>query len=105
MIVKLNRRQLAKVAASVALTVPAAAGEAVAQSSRSKNAVQRQGAQAFPKGFYWGVATSAYQIEGAANEDGKGKSIWDAYAHTPGKIKDGPTAMSPTITIISTKRT
>jgi beta-glucosidase len=45
----------------------------------------------FPNGFIWGVATSSYQIEGAANDDGRGKSIWDTYAHTPGKIRDGST--------------
>ena len=45
----------------------------------------------FPKGFYWGTATASYQIEGAWKEDGKGLSIWDTYAHTPGKIKNGDT--------------
>ena len=45
----------------------------------------------FPKGFRWGTATSAYQVEGAAHEDGRGPSIWDTFAQTPGRIRDGST--------------
>ncbi len=40
----------------------------------------------FPKNFVWGAATSAYQIEGAWNADGKGPSIWDTFSHKPGKV-------------------
>jgi beta-glucosidase len=47
------------------------------------------GFKAFPKGFLWGSATSAYQIEGAWNEDGKGPSIWDVFCLIPGKVNGG----------------
>lgn len=46
----------------------------------------------FGKDFIFGAATAAFQIEGAWNADGKGPSIWDAFAHTRGKIKTGETA-------------
>jgi beta-glucosidase len=47
--------------------------------------------RSFPDGFLWGTASAAYQIEGAVSEDGRGPSIWDTFAHTPGAIEDGST--------------
>ena len=44
--------------------------------------------QQFPDGFVWGVATSSFQIEGAATADGKGPSIWDEFCRVPGAIAD-----------------
>ncbi|MFJ6567772.1 GH1 family beta-glucosidase [Streptomyces sp. NPDC091292] len=46
---------------------------------------------ALPDDFAWGVATSAYQIEGAVAEDGRSPSIWDTFSHTPGKIDNNDT--------------
>jgi beta-glucosidase len=40
----------------------------------------------FPDGFVWGAGTSSYQVEGAVREDGRGESIWDVFAHTPGRV-------------------
>lgn len=45
----------------------------------------------FPSDFVWGVATAAYQVEGAANEGGRGPSIWDTFSHTPGLSRNGDT--------------
>jgi beta-glucosidase len=46
----------------------------------------------FPPNFLFGTATAAFQIEGSPVADGKGKSIWDVFTHTPGKIRTGENA-------------
>ena len=46
---------------------------------------------AFPSGFLWGTATASYQIEGGVDEGGRGESIWDRFAHTPGRILNDDT--------------
>jgi beta-glucosidase len=56
---------------------------------RSRPAIADDGA--FPPDFVWGASTSSYQIEGAVDEDGRGKSIWDVFSHAPGRVKDGNT--------------
>ena len=50
-----------------------------------------QTARAFPSDFVWGAATAAYQVEGAATEDGRGESIWDRFSATPGNVVNGDT--------------
>jgi beta-glucosidase len=86
MLGKFSRRHLAKLAGFSALgmaTMPAKSDEGAAN-----RAPDREAATRFPNGFVWGTATSAYQIEGAVDEDGRGRAIWDTFAHTPGKIGD-----------------
>jgi beta-glucosidase len=45
----------------------------------------------FPEGFVWGCSTAAYQVEGAAREDGRGPSVWDVFSHTPRRIANNDT--------------
>lgn len=72
----------------------ALAASFTAQQTREQTAwaasPHRSGLQ-FPADFLWGTATSSYQVEGAAQEDGRGISIWDTFAHTPGRIAGNAT--------------
>jgi len=55
------------------------------------NPERDSGRHHFPEDFLWGSATASYQVEGAAQEDGRGPSIWDTFSHTPGKTANGDT--------------
>jgi beta-glucosidase len=84
----LTRRDFTKIGGAFGLSAPSldAAARAASASAPSQEAASRKAERVFPQGFFWGTATSAYQVEGAVNEDGRGVSIWDTFARTPGRI-------------------
>jgi len=88
----LTRRDFAKAAGAAALGMTATPLAGLAQTLAESQPKPVRGLATFPDGFSWGVGTSAFQIEGAVKDDGRGASIWDTYAHTPGKIKNGDNA-------------
>jgi len=58
----------------------------------------------FPSNFLFGTATSAFQIEGSPAADGKGKSIWDVFTHTPGKVRNAENADTACDTYLTPER-
>lgn len=87
----ISRRDIARGAAAASLLCVGGTSAAAQPVPIAESGPARSGELKFPDGFYWGVATAAYQIEGSPDADGKGKSIWDVYAHTPGKMQNGDT--------------
>jgi beta-glucosidase len=81
---KLTRRQFGLGAAAAA----ALAEVGLPKFARADAQPQKR---SFPKGFLWGCATAAYQIEGGARDGGRGPSNWDVFSHTPGKTHNGET--------------
>jgi hypothetical protein len=62
-------------------------------------------AASFPPSFAWGAAAAAYQIEGSADAEGKGPSIWDTFCRIPGAVAGGDTGTSRAITCATSART
>ncbi len=81
---RITRRQFAGAAgaAAVGIALPPSSTFAASQTREQTSS----GRRTFPSGFLWGTATASYQVEGAAAEDGRLPSVWDTFAHTPGKV-------------------
>ncbi len=89
---RLSRRVFGKAMASASAGVAAAgAVDLLGSAVASAQGQARQNFYQFPAGFRWGCATAAYQVEGAAEEDGRGPSIWDTFSHIPGKVHNNET--------------
>ena len=96
MLKELTRRRFLGVsaAAGASAAVAAATAQAASATADGKTEARKSGAGKsglFPKDFAWGAATAAYQVEGAANEDGKGPSVWDVFTKKKGAVFEGHT--------------
>lgn len=83
MVTEITRRAMAPILAGAAVAATASCGPAARKEPHSRQ---------FPPDFVWGVATSAFQIEGALDVDGRGRSIWDVFQSDPAHIVDRSTA-------------
>jgi len=93
----LSRRQFAGITGWSLLGISALPARSSQADPANEDGRHDRGASSgFPSGFLWGTATSSYQIEGAVNEDGRGPSIWDRFAHTRGTISDHSNADTAT---------
>ena len=84
-----RRKFLGVSAASLALASTARGAGKSGDAKRGPGKGDKGGA--FPKDFVWGVATASYQVEGAANEDGRGPSVWDTFSKKKGAVFEGNT--------------
>ncbi len=81
----MDRRNFMAAGLGTGAALAAIPGKAMAAAAMQSDNV------AFPADFLWGCATASYQIEGAVKDDGRGATIWDVFAHTPGRVANGDT--------------
>jgi beta-glucosidase len=86
-----SRRDLMKLASAGALAANTATPAQAQPGSGAPELSRSHAPLGLPRDFVWGTATSAYQIEGAWQDGGRGESIWDRFVRTPGAIRSGDT--------------
>jgi beta-glucosidase len=91
MSINLSRRAFGKTVGAATIGSGLSAASGLARPAGATEAAPRENYYEFPKGFLWGCATAAYQIEGGAREGGRGPSIWDTFSHIPGKVHNNET--------------